>query len=159
MPVPRLTPREWILLLGLLLGVNAAGALPAVFVGAETTWFDRPPLYPPEFVFPVAWTALFSLMAIGLFLVLRAEAPPELVRRALAVFGGQFALNLVWTPVFFGLRSPIGGLVVIVALWFAILLTIRVFDRVSRPAAALLVPYLAWVSFAAFLNAAIVLGG
>lgn len=138
--------------------VNALGALPAVFVGADTTWFERPALFPPTIVFPVVWTALFTLMGVALYLVGRRGLARRDVRIAVAAFAGQFALNLAWTPAFFGLQRPGLSLVLIGALWIAVAATIVAFDRVDRRAAVLLVPYLAWVSFAAVLNYAIYAG-
>lgn len=143
---------------GMVLGVNGLGAAPALFVGSDTGWFERPWFYPPEVLFPVVWTLLFSLMGVALFLVWRAGTHRRDVRVALAAFGGQFALNLAWTPAFFGLQRPGLGLAVIAALWLAIAGTIVAFDRVDRRAAGLLVPYLAWVSFAAVLTYAIYAG-
>lgn len=138
--------------------VNALGALPSVFVGADTTWFDRPSFFPPTIAFPVVWTALFTLMGVALYLVGRRGLERRDVRVALAAFAVQFALNLAWTPVFFGLRRPDLGLAVIGALWVAIVATVVAFDRVDRRAALLLVPYLAWVTFAAVLNYVIYAG-
>jgi translocator protein len=74
------------------------------------------------------------------------------VRNAALLFGLQLLLNLGWSASFFGLRSPLFGLIDIALLWTAILLTIIAFSRISRPASLLLLPYLAWVSFASFLN-------
>lgn len=141
--------------LGFVVGVNALGAVPAVFVGSDTGWIDRPWFYPPSILFPIAWTLLFTLMGLALFVVWRRGANRRDVRVAFATFGVQFALNLAWTPVFFGLQRPDLGLVVIAALWIAIAATIAAFDRVSRLAAGLLLPYLGWVSFALVLNYAI----
>jgi tryptophan-rich sensory protein len=74
------------------------------------------------------------------------------VRVALGLFALQMALNVAWTPTFFRFRSIAGGLAVIVALWLALVPTAWAFARVNRRAGALLVPYLAWVAFAALLN-------
>jgi benzodiazapine receptor len=147
--------REALLGLALVAGVNALGALPALFVGSDTSWFDRPWFFPPTVAFPVVWTLLFTLLGVALYLVVRGGADTGDTRLALGAFAGQFALNLAWTPVFFGLRRPGLGLAIIVLLWVAIVCTIVLFDRVDRRAALLLVPYLAWVSFAAVLNYAI----
>jgi len=147
--------REALLGLALVVGVNALGALPALFVGSDTSWFDRPWFFPPTIAFPVVWTLLFTLLGVALYLVVRGGADTGDTRLALGAFAGQFALNLAWTPVFFGLRRPGLGLAIIVLLWVAIVCTIVLFDRVDRRAALLLVPYLAWVSFAAVLNYAI----
>jgi tryptophan-rich sensory protein len=120
-----------------------------------TTWYPTlttPPFNPPGWVFGPVWVTLFALMGVAAWLVWRAGLDDRGVRVALALFGVQFALNVAWSGAFFGLRSPLAGLVVIAALWLAIVATIRAFDRVDRRAALLLVPYLLWVSFAAVLN-------
>ena len=140
---------------GFVVLVNVLGALPAVFFGADTDWFERPAFFPPEILFPIVWTALFTLMGIALSLVWRYGVNRRDVRVALFVFGIQFALNLAWTPAFFGLQRPDLGLVVIGLLWISIVGTIVAFDRIDRRAAGLLVPYLLWVSFASVLNYAI----
>lgn len=147
-----------LLALGFVVGVNAVGALPALFVGSDTGWIDRPWFYPPEILFPIVWTLLFTLLGLALYRVWRRGTDRRDVRVAVGVFAGQFALNLLWTPVFFGLQRPDLGLAVIVALWIAIVATVVAFDRVDRVAAALAVPYLLWVSFAAILNYAIYAG-
>lgn len=153
-----LSRRETLILGGSVVGVNLLGALPAVFFPTDTDWFVQPWFYPPEIVFPVVWTLLFSLLGIAFFLVWQTN-PGRKRRLAVTAFAVQFALNLAWTPAFFGLQRPGLGLVIIGALWVAIVGTIVAFRRVSRPAAALLVPYLAWVSFAVALNYAIYVGG
>jgi len=147
--------REALVGLGLVLAVNALGALPAAFISSDTGWIERPWFYPPGILFPVVWTLLFTLLGIALFVLWRRGTDRRDVQVALGAFALQFALNLVWTPAFFGLRRPDLGLAVIAALWIAVAGTIVAFDRVSRTAAALLVPYLAWVSFALALNYAI----
>lgn len=154
-----LTAREGIIALGVILSVNALGAVPAVFSGSDTSWIDRPWFYPPEILFPVVWTLLFTLMGAALFIVWRHGTDQRRVRVALGVFAVQFALNLSWTPVFFGLQRADLGLVVIAVLWVTIVATVVMFARVSRIAAALLVPYLGWVSFAVVLNYAIYAAG
>ena len=151
--------REGLVAFGMVVGVNALGALPAVFVGSDTSWIERPWFYPPEIAFPVVWTLLFTLMGLALFLVWHRGPGRRDVHVAFAAFGVQLALNLAWTPVFFGLRRPDLGLLVIGALWVAVVGTIVAFDRVSRAAAGLLVPYLGWVSFAFALNYAIYAAG
>lgn len=139
--------------------VNFVGAAPAVAFGSDTGWIDSSAWYfPPDLVFPVAWTALFSLMGLSVYLVWRRGRGRREVRLALAAFALQMTLNVAWTPVFFGLRLPGLGLVVVAALWIAVAVTSALFDRVDRRAAALLLPYLAWVSFAVFLNYAVYAG-
>ncbi|SFB83058.1 TspO and MBR related proteins [Halobiforma haloterrestris] len=155
---PDASVRDLLLALALVVVVNALGASPAVLFSSDTSWIDRPWFFPPEVAFPIVWTLLFTLLGVALFLVVRRGLERRDVRVAIAAFAGQFALNLAWTPAFFGLQRPDLGLVVIVALWAAIVATIVAFDRVDRRAAVLLVPYLAWVSFAAVLNYAIYAG-
>lgn len=144
-----------LVLVGFVVAVNAVGALPAVLVGSDTGWIERPWFYPPEIAFPVVWTLLFTLLGVALYRVWRQGTDRRDVRIAFGVFAVQFALNLAWTPAFFGLQRPDLGLVVLVPLWVAIVATIVAFDRVDRIAAALVVPYLLWVSFATVLNYAI----
>ncbi len=138
--------------LAAVVGVNLVGASPAIAFGSDTGWIDRPAFYPPEWAFGVVWTVLFTLLGIALWLVVRDGVDSRPVRVAVGLFVVQMAVNVAWTPAFFGLRSPLAGLAVIVPLWFLVVMTIYAFDRVDRRAAALLVPYLAWVSFAVVLN-------
>lgn len=153
-----LTSRDAVVAAGFVLLVNAVGALPATLFGANTGWFDEPWFFPPTIAFPVVWTLLFTLLGVALFLVWRADAAQQSVRGAYAAFAVQFALNLAWTPAFFGLQRADIGLVVILSLWVAVVGTIVAFDRVDRRAALLCVPYLIWVTFAAVLNYAILVG-
>ena len=115
----------------------------------------KPGFTPPGWVFGPAWTLLYLLMGIALWLVWREADRGDNVRPALVAFAVQLALNALWSFVFFGLRMPGAALAEIILLWGAILLTIVQFRKVSRLAALLLVPYWLWVSFAAVLNASI----
>ena len=94
-------------------------------------------------------------MGIAAFLVWRKGLRTPGVRGALMIFLLQLALNSLWSIVFFGNRSMAGGLAVIVALWLAILWAMIRFFAISKPAGALLIPYIAWVSFAFVLNVAL----
>lgn len=120
-------------------------------------WYDglrKPSFQPPAWVFGPVWTALYASMAVAAWLVWRRRRVAS-VRVPLALFGLQLALNLAWSGLFFGLRSPGAAFAEIVVLWAAILATLLAFARVSRPAGLLLAPYLAWVTFASVLNLAI----
>lgn len=122
------------------------------------TWYPtlaKPWFTPPNWVFGPAWTTLYTLMGIAAYLIWQRGWERGVVRAALFVYGAQLLLNALWSPVFFGLRAPGPGLIVIVLLWGAIVVTIVWFARVSRAAAWLLAPYLAWVTYATALNAAI----
>lgn len=142
---------------------QAAGLIGSLFTAtAIPTWYatlQRPALSPPNWIFGPVWTTLFVLMGIALYLVWKQWAilPWSRTQKRLAmiVFGAQLALNTLWSIIFFGLRNPGAALIEIVFLWLAIAATIYVFAKVSKPAAWLLVPYLAWVSFASYLNYAI----
>lgn len=137
-------------------GVSAIGG--AVTYPAIGSWYselEKPPFNPPNWVFGPVWSLLYALMAVAVW---RATHLTTGKHRAIAarVYLAQLGANLLWSIVFFGLHSPVGGLVVIVLLWFLIAWTIRVFAQIDGLAAWLLSPYLAWVSFATLLNAAIV---
>jgi tryptophan-rich sensory protein len=136
------------------LAIGAVGG--AVTAPAIPTWYrrlEKPSWNPPDTVFAPVWTTLYLLMGVALVLARRAD--PAHSPRAEAVFGLQLALNLAWSLVFFGRRDPRAGLGVILLLWAAILATVAEFGRTRVLAAALLLPYLAWVTFACGLNAEI----
>lgn len=120
-----------------------------------TGWYAgivKPSLNPPAWVFGPVWTTLFVLMGIAAFLIWKKGLDRWDVKIALGIFLGQLVFNTLWSIIFFGLHSPGGALIEIVFLWFAILVTIITFARISKPAAWLLVPYILWVSFASYLN-------
>jgi tryptophan-rich sensory protein len=124
------------------------------------TWYptlQKPWFTPPGWVFGPAWTVLYVLMGVAAFLVWRAGWERRAVRVALGCFLAQLVLNGLWSPAFFGLRSPLAGWVVLVLLVPAILATVLEFRRVSTAAAWLLIPYLLWTGFATVLNASILI--
>lgn len=115
----------------------------------------KPPLTPPDWLFPVAWTVLYVLMAVSAWLVSRRVTLPDGLS-VLLPFIAQLGANGLWSVIFFGWHRPVAALLDLAVLWLLIALCIARFHRVSRPAAWLLVPYLAWVSFAAYLNAGVI---
>jgi tryptophan-rich sensory protein len=140
-----------------VLTVEIVGASGAVFTAQGLSgWYgtlERPALAPPNWVFAPVWTTLFALLGAAAWLVWRrATDLPGAVRLATLAFVAQFAFNLAWSAAFFGMQDVELGLAVIAVLWLLIVATIWAFARVDRRAAALLVPYLLWVSFAAYLN-------
>ncbi len=139
-----------------LIVCQLAGALGAVFtVQSIPTWYaqlNKPAFSPPTWVFAPAWTTLYFLMGIALYLVWSNGVETKGAKLALAVFGVQLALNAAWPIIFFGLRLPWLAFAEITALWASILATIILFYKISKPAGLLLAPYLAWVTFAAALN-------
>lgn len=135
---------------------EAAGVLGALFTApAIATWYAtlrKPGFTPPNWLFGPVWIALYALMGIAAYLVWRRGVGDVRVKWGLALFVVQLVLNAAWSPAFFGLRSTLGGLLVILPLWFAICATIVLFWRVSKAAGLLLVPYIAWVTYATALN-------
>ncbi len=115
----------------------------------------KPSWQPPSWLFGPVWTALYIAMAMAAWLVWK-EAGFDGATAALTLWGVQLLLNLAWSGVFFALRSPGWALLEIGVLWLVILVTTVLFFRHSSWAGALMVPYLAWVTFAAALNTAIV---
>ncbi len=119
------------------------------------TWYTslvKPAWAPPNWVFSPVWTTLFILMGIALFLVWRQGLWRKDVKIAVSIFAVQLVLNVLWSVIFFGLQSLIGGLIEIVFLWIAILATIIAFYRISKPAGILLLPYIIWVTIASYLT-------
>jgi tryptophan-rich sensory protein len=135
---------------------QAAGIIGAFFTTPNIpTWYkalNKPTFAPPNWVFAPVWTILFLLMGIALYLVWKQGWNATGVRTAMIIFLIHLVVNILWSAVFFGLRSPLAGFFVIIALWFLILLTIIYFSNIYRPAGILLVPYIVWVSFASILN-------
>ena len=136
-----------------------AGAIGSLFTASSVgSWYaglEKPFFNPPSWIFAPVWTALYILMGISVFLVWRQGSNGKAVRIPLAAFIVQLVLNSAWSWAFFGLRSTLGGLIVIVLLCQALVITQFLFYRVSKPAAILLVPYILWVGFATVLNAAL----
>jgi translocator protein len=155
--------KPWIqsvpILIGSIILCNLAGFLGAlVTVTGSGSWYDslmKPVVTPPSWVFGPVWTTLYVLMGISLYLVLMEWRKGTDVRIPLVLFGIQLVLNTLWSFLFFGLESPAIGLAGILLLWVFILATIISFIRITRTAAILLIPYLAWVSLASYLNYAI----
>jgi len=139
----------------------AAGFLGSFFtITGQGSWYAqlvKPWFNPPSFLFGPVWTALYILMGIALYLVIVDGLEKPMVKLATALFGIQLVLNAVWSYAFFGLESPFLGLVELVILWIFILATIIAFFRVKRAAALLMVPYIAWVTFAGVLTYSIMI--
>jgi benzodiazapine receptor len=151
---PPSTAKSALVLVGSIALCQLAGATGA-FV-TDASWYralDRPSWAPPGWIFGPVWITLYTLMGIAAWRIWRASSPRR--STALRWFAFQLALNAAWTPVFFGARSIGGGFVVIVTLLVAIAATIVAYSRISRLAAALMAPYLAWVAFATVLNGAL----
>ena len=126
-------------------------------LSAPDAWFDaleKPSWNPPGWVFGPVWTVLYAMIGTSGWLVWKAHGT-DAIRWALVLWLVQLLLNAAWSPVFFGLHRPGTALIIIVTMWFAIAATIGAFWPLQRTAALLLLPYLAWVTFATALNASI----
>lgn len=148
----------WIALALFIVTCLAAGWIGAAFTGpAVQTWYPtlrKPAWTPPAWLFAPVWTTLYIAMAVAAWRIWLQRGRPG-AGAALSLFGVQLVLNTLWSILFFGLRQPGWALAEIAVLWTAILLTLLAFRRLDRPAGWLLVPYLAWVTFASTLNFAV----
>jgi translocator protein len=136
-----------------------AGIIGSFFnIQSIPTWYAtlaKPALNPPNWIFGPVWTTLYLLMGVAAFLVWKKGLEHKEVRVALWIYAVQLVLNTFWSIIFFGFQSPGWALIEISLLWISIVITIIAFHKVSRKAAYLLLPYLAWVSFATYLNYAL----
>ncbi|MFZ0662027.1 MAG: TspO/MBR family protein [Acidobacteriaceae bacterium] len=144
----------WALIAWLVLCFAVAG-ISSIFTAHNIpTWYAglaSPPLTPPNWVFAPVWTALYALMAVAAWLVWRTRSS-GCRRRGLSLFWVQLWLNFLWSWIFFSRHQMGTAFADIVALWVAILLVILQFRKMSVAAAWLMAPYLAWVTFAGYLN-------
>ncbi len=135
----------------LLLGFASSRLAPS---GDNNPWFmalAKPAIMPPNWLFPVAWTALYIMLGLALAIVINARGS-RYRGVALVMFAVQMIFNLIWAPLFFGAHQVLPALVVIVVMFVAAAITTRLFARIRQSAALLMIPYLAWLAFAAMLN-------
>ena len=133
----------------------AVGGLSALLTRGGMERFkslNKPPLTPPGWLFPVVWTILFLMMGAASYLVWKNGRPRRAARAALTLYGGQLAVNFLWSMLFFNMGLYLAAFFELIALWLLILLTAARFYRLSRGAGYLLLPYLLWVAFAGYLN-------
>ncbi len=135
---------------------QAAGFFGSFFTRSSvSTWYQtlvKPSFAPPNWLFAPVWITIFVMMGISLYLIIKPENGTIINKKALMVFAFQLIFNILWSAAFFGLRSPLAGLIVISILWFLILFNIVEFYKISKTAGILLIPYILWVSFASVLN-------
>jgi tryptophan-rich sensory protein len=157
-PATFVRPRAGWALAGWVVLCLAVGGVASIFnVRAIPTWYAtlvKPPLNPPNWVFAPVWTMLYVLMALAAWMAWKTR-PSQCRRSGLRVFGVQLFFNFLWSWIFFSRHQIAVAFADIVGLWVAILITILIFRKMSHTAAWLLTPYLAWVTFAAYLNFAI----
>ncbi len=132
----------------------AVGGLATFLSGGMDTYMvlNQPPLSPPAWVFPLVWTVLYLLMGEASWRIYTSDKDPAEVKKALIAYGVQLFLNFIWPLVFFGRKMYLAAFVVLIGLWAAIAVTMRRFSKINERAADLLIPYLLWVTFAAYLN-------
>lgn len=136
---------------------EGVGIVSSIFtLNSIPTWYvylNKPAFSPPNWVFGPVWTVMYILMGIAFYQVWTLRTKKKTLQRSsLQLFIIQLAVNFLWTFIFFGLRSPVGGLIDIIILWIFILLTLTRFYKLSKIAGYLMAPYLLWVSFATILN-------
>ena len=119
--------------------------------------FVKPPLSPPAWLFPVVWTILYILMGISSYIIYESQASADEKEKALSIYIFQLFFNFLWSIVFFNFRSYLLAFVIIIVLWLLIIAMIVSFNKISKLASRLQIPYLLWVTFAAYLNLAIYL--
>ncbi len=147
--------KKWLVYLVAVVVCESAGLIGSIFTAsAIPTWYAglvKPTFNPPAWIFGPVWTVLYFLMGIAVALIWQKKITFP-VTWALRIFAAQLVLNILWSIVFFGWRSPGAAVIEIVFLWLSIMASIVTFAKISKLAAWLLVPYILWVSFAAFLN-------
>lgn len=131
------------------------GALSAFLSGGGMETFallDKPSLAPPAWLFPVVWTILYTLMGVSSYLVLTSNADKEEIQNALKIYALQLLVNFLWPTFFFNFQWYLFAFFWLILLWGLVLLMIWRFKDISKVAAYLNIPYILWLTFAAYLN-------
>lgn len=145
-------------IVSVVIALGVGGLSAAVTSGSMEVYskINQPPLSPPSILFPIVWTILFALMGISAALVYQfKDTKHDAVRTALIVYGVNLAVNFIWSLIFFNMQAYLFAFIWILLLLAVIVAMIVLFKRVSPLAAYLQIPYLLWVTFAAYLNLAI----
>lgn len=137
------------LLVGLISGLLTRNAM------QDFQTLVKPPLAPPGWLFPVVWTILYTLMGISAYLIQTSSADPEVKSDALMIYRYQLIVNFLWPVLFFSFGWYLFAFAWILLLWGLVILMIWDFSKISKTAAYLNIPYLIWLTFAAYLNGAI----
>lgn len=132
------------------------GSIGGIFTAPEIqTWYahlNKPSWNPPNGLFAPVWTSLYLMMGISFYLVWKTKFDSDKKAWAIIIFIVQFALNFLWSFIFFRQHQLGWAFVELVVMWLAIFCSIIAFSRINKTAAWLLVPYISWVSFAGILN-------
>lgn len=147
---------EWktlIISVAISLGAGLLGTILAPNIGTAYMTMEKPPLSPPGWVFPVVWTILYVLMGIAAYRIWINPAGDDR-REALVYYGAQLVVNILWPLIFFEWEAYWLAFFWLLLLWYLVFRTWRKFKELDRRAGVLLVPYLAWLTFAGYLNLA-----
>lgn len=140
-----------------IISAEVIGAVSALLAGGFSDFFNKyeePPLLPPGWLFPVVWTILYAVMGYSAYLVTHSYGETAQKKTAMTIYWAQLALNFMWSIIFFRFEALWLAFVVIIALWVMIIAMILSFRKISPLAAYINIPYLLWVTFAAYLNLA-----
>lgn len=140
-----------------VISAELVGAVSALLSGGFSDFFEKyaePPLLPPAWLFPVVWVILYAVMGFSAYLIYSSDAEHEKKKAALVIYGVQLLLNFSWSIVFFRLEMLWAAFIIILLLWAAIIAMILSFRKINPIAAYINIPYLIWVTFAAYLNLA-----
>ena len=146
------------LLVVTILAPLCIGGISAMLTGdmmKEYFFLNKPPLSPPGWMFPVVWTIIYIMMGLASYLVLTSGADRSLIIKALVFYGIQLALNFFWALLFFNGSLYLWALVELLGMWAMIIVTTVLFFRASPAAGVMMIPYILWSSFAAYLNFAV----
>lgn len=131
------------------------GAVASLLTGGGMEVFatvEKPPLSPPGWLFPVVWTILYTLMGISSYLILTSDADESAKEGAIRVYGLQLLVNFLWPTFFFNFRWYGFSFFWLLLLWFLVVVMILRFWKINKLAAYMNIPYLIWLTFAAYLN-------
>jgi len=148
----KINVRQLITSIVLPLAVGAIAGLLTRNAMMEFAVLNKPPLSPPAWLFPVVWTILYILMGISAYLVKTSDATPEEKSSALTLYYYQLIVNFLWPVFFFHFQWYLFSFLWLLLLWVLVIRMIRRFDSISKIAAYLNLPYLLWLTFAAYLN-------
>lgn len=146
---------KWRLLILCIAIPLIVGAAAAFLSGGGMEVFasvKKPPLSPPAWLFPVVWTILYTLMGISSYLILTSGAEKEVIQNALSIYAYQLTINFLWPTFFFNFRWYFFSFLWLLLLLWMVVIMVREFYKISKPAAYLNIPYIVWLVFAGYLN-------
>ena len=148
--VHKINYKHLIISLAISLGIGLLSGLFTMMGMENFEKANKPFLTPPDYIFPIVWTILFILMGISAYIIFRSDSLQK--SNALIIYGIQLLVNFFWPIFFFNMSAYLFSFIWIILLWLLIILMIKMFYPISKTAAFLQIPYLLWVTFAAYLN-------